>query len=658
MAAVVFLTHMPLLRLAEDEVPFAYGELTCLPWEQYDLLSQGAFSDFQRLYEQTAPVFYRVDVPDLDVPPVSTNPSTGGMMEFSGPSAKWGELLPAVGLGLLLFHSENLVDPSWTALLLAAPAAAPAWPRLSVTFAVRGDESASFEFQGQNFDAVRVDGDAGQQLLFSPRTAGTAITAATVERASGLLPLLEQAETHPELAAALASLRAIAHPSLSPAEQTTLAVVTLEALLLPEVTTGLAETFARRVVTLLGPDDESASLKRLALALYDARSTSLHGRADHLDETAADTPFALRLLAGAIEALARAVAGGEEVAAVCAGLDEAREPATGHAPHPQDLEGLEAADRLSARTPKEAAGFSLGGPGESMEAQEGTRLSWSPLVGLACEGSLDFGQESGVFLISATPASVLTLEDKDVRRELGNLLMTETSVACLGVVRELSDDAEGQVEEMLRTRDLAVVALRLAGFRGFADPELLGSYVYDGGTRTIDTSVVAPMVLRAMGADPEESFGEGDVARLSPDWSLVSEYDATARHGEIDHVLTLFRRAHDDTFLPSDARAGLLLSALEAMLGRFRPRNDPVKLEKLVHASAAGDPAAAWFEKHGREFRNAVAHGYWDRDPAPLMAMQTLLRPIVRAYLQAWLAADDHQRRPGRVFQDASGALR
>src|SRR6266571_6295751 len=150
MPAVVFLTHVPLLRLAEDDVPFAGGELTHLPWEQYDLLSQGAFSDFQRLYEQTAPVFYRLDLPDLQVPPVSSSPSTGGMIEFSAPSGMWESLVPAVGLGFLLAYSASVVDPAWTALLIAAPAAAPAWPRLSVTFAVRGDEATSFEFQGQN----------------------------------------------------------------------------------------------------------------------------------------------------------------------------------------------------------------------------------------------------------------------------------------------------------------------------------------------------------------------------------------------------------------------------------------------------------------------------------------------------------------------------
>jgi hypothetical protein len=428
-------------------------------------------------------------------------------------------------------------------------------------------------------------------------------------------------------------------------------VVALEALLLPEMMSGLGKTFARRIAALLAPKDDSEVLEQTARALYDARSASLHGGSRRLDAAAAAPAYAQRLLAAAIEALAADVSAGDgDIAAVCAGLDEGPGPEAARFPDPGDLAGLQATDRLRARTPKDASGFSLGGPTESMEAQEGTRLSWSPLVGLTCDGSLDFGGGSGVFLVSATPATVLTIEDKDVRRELGNLMLVETPVACLGVVRELTDDEPGQREEMLRTRDLAVVALRLSGFRAFADPELLGSYVYTGSMRTIDTTVFAQTVLRGMGWDHEESFGENDVEHFQPDWALVTEYDARTRNDEIDHVLTLYRRAHDSEYLPPDARASLLLGVMEAMLGRFRPRDDPVQLEDLVSVVAGDDAAAAWFVEHGRTFRNAVAHGRWDHDPEPLATMETLLRPLVRAFLQAWLAEDDHERRPGRVL--------
>lgn len=657
MPAVVFLTHVPLLRLADDEAPFADGELTRLPWEQYDMLSQGAFSDFQRLYEATAPVFYRVDVPDLDVPPVSSKAATGGALEFSAPSGAWESLLPAVGLGFLLSYSTNVVDPAWQALLVAAPAAAPAWPRLSVTFAVRGDEETSFEFQGQNLEGVRVDGDAGQQLLFSPHAAGAEIPRETVERADRLIPLLENAVDHPQLAAAIGALQAATHPALSPAEQTTLAVVALEALLLPEVVTGLGATFARRVATLLAPEDDRPSLEEAARALYSARSASLHGRPRQVDAAAASSPaYAQRLLAAAIETLAAAVGSGGDVARVRAELDEGRRPDAARVPDPADLTGLQSSNRLSARTPKIAFGVSFGGYG-SLAAEEGMLLSWSPLVGLTCEGTLDFGSGSGVVLTSEEPATILTLEDKDLRRDLGNLLVVETPVACLGVTRALSDDTEAEVAGMLRVRDLAVIALRLAGFAAFVDPELLGSYVFEGSVRTIDSTLFAQRILRGMGKDPEESFGENNVAGFYPDWRLVTEYDTTARHAEMDHVLTLYRRSHDTEFLPAGTRAGLLIALVEAMLGRFRPPDDPVQLEELVLAVAGrADTAAAWFAQHGRTFRNAIAHGYWEPDPEPLAALQGLARPLVRAYLKAWLDCADRDRSPGKVFVDSVAA--
>jgi hypothetical protein len=96
---------------------------------------------------------------------------------------------------------------------------------------------------------------------------------------------------------------------------------------------------------------------------------------------------------------------------------------------------------------------------------------------------------------------------------------------------------------------------------------------------------------------------------------------------------------------------------VEAMLGRFRPPDDPVQLEALVLAVAGdADPTATWFAQNARAFRNAVAHGYWDRDPEPLAVMQTLLRPLVRAFLLAWLAEDNRERRPERAFIDSVAA--
>jgi hypothetical protein len=657
MPAVVFLTHIPLLRLAEDELPFAGGELTRLPWELYDSVSLGAFEDFRALYEQTAPVFFRTDHPDLTAAPVRSAPAEGGMVEVTAPSPTWDWLLPNADLALLLNYANAVVEPAWTALLLAAPAAAPAWPRMSVTFAVRGDDATSFDVEGHRYDGVRVHGEAGQEMLFSPRAAGAEVTAATVARADDLVELVTSAARHPELRAALGALQASAHPSLSADERTTLAVTALESLLLPEVVSGLGATFARRIAMLLSPTAEHGALEKVARALYDARSASLHGGSARAIQAAPPGSFAYgpRLLAAAIETLARAVGEDGDVGAICSELD-ARAPAGAVAASVADDVGARATDRLSARPPTFAVGYSLG---PTMEARDGTVLSWSPLVGLACDQSVDVSREEGVFLTARNPQAILSMEDKDVRRELGDVALAETTVACLGVARpgELGD-ATAMLGNLLRVRDRATAALRLSGFAAFTDPELLGSYVFEGRTRTIATSILGPTILRGMAKEPMESFAEADRERLAANWQLLTTYEDGRRHPDIDHVLTLLRRTHDDTFLPAAARAGLLLATVEAMLGRFRPHEDPMQLEDLVRQVAgAQDPHAEWFAEHARALRNAVAHGYWDGDREPLASLQALLAPLVSGFVRTWvLDAGGDDRRPGRVFIDAASA--
>lgn len=654
MPAFVFLTHIPLLRLEQDEVPFADGELTRLPWELYDQLSLGAFSDFQPLYEQTAPVFYRLDVPDLPQSIASSTPSAGGMLELTAPTREWDTLLPELGLGWLLGYSDHLVEPAWTALLLAAAAAAPPRPRMSVTFVVRGEENASFEFQGRAFDGIRVSGETNQQLLFSPDAAGEEISAGTVEHADELIPLVETAGRHPRLSAAIAALQASTHPSLSPRELTTLAVVALEALLLPEIESGLTKTFGRRVATLLAAEPERPKLDKTARRLYDERSVSLHGMSERpAAAPSAAAGYAQRLLAAAIEALAHAAGEDGDVPALCEELDGEGWGGTNSPPDPDVSPGLAAVNRLTARAPKISAGFSLG-DAESMAPEEGILLSWSPLVGLTSGDDIGLGEGSGLFLTTRSPASVLTLEDKDVQRDLGDIRMADTRVACLGVARAAEgEDIFAVAEPFLHARDLVVVALRLAGFSAFVDPELLGSFLFQGRSRLIATTVLAPTILRSMARDPTESVEQDGAKRLASVWRIVAEYDAAARHDEVDHILTLFRRSHDDEYVPPGARASLLLAVIEATLGRFRPPTDAVQLEDLVQAITGPESAdAAWFARSGRQFRNAVAHGYWDGDRAPLAALEGIGRHVVLGFLESHVAAGDHTGRPTRDYVD------
>src|SRR6266487_2007679 len=97
MNKMIFLAHLPLLRIAEEEVPFAEGSLWRLPFEVYNELSAGAFEDHEKAYTATAPVFYRANA-DLNVPlvrPADEVPRHSG--ELKVPSNNW-EFLNQLGL--------------------------------------------------------------------------------------------------------------------------------------------------------------------------------------------------------------------------------------------------------------------------------------------------------------------------------------------------------------------------------------------------------------------------------------------------------------------------------------------------------------------------------------------------------------------------------
>ena len=324
MPAIVLLTHMPLVRIDEDEIPFAGGELWKLPYEQYDQLSLGAFADSQRLYEGTAPVFYRVDA-NVELPMLreGDNVGAGGMLELKCSVESWAELA-RLGFGFVVGFHDEVVDLAWRALVLASPSSSVPRPRLSVTFIVRGEEQAYFELNDTVYDGIRVQGDADQELLFSPRAVGTSLTRSTIERANELLPVVEAALGHAELAAALEALGATTHPSLSPSDQMTLAVTALEALVLPEVTTDIEETFARRLGALLTADEvEQKAVEEIGHELYDARSARMHGssgRATKIDVVR--DAWGQRLLAAAIVALTERVAAGGDLDLICAALDD------------------------------------------------------------------------------------------------------------------------------------------------------------------------------------------------------------------------------------------------------------------------------------------------------------------------------------------------
>lgn len=682
MAGLAFLTHVPLLRVREEVMPFGPYWLWRMPFDDYDRWSSGAFSDHRQRYDETAPVFLRLDV-DLDLPVIRSGaPSAGGVAELKVSPVGWRTLLPENGLGFVSKFHELAAD-AWAALLLAAPAGAWPSPRLSQTFVLL-HEPGVFNLPPGPSDAVRVQGDADHELLFLPEAAGPPVGAGTIERAAALLPLVAQARRHPELSVALDTLCDGTHPSLTLQEESTLAVTALEALLLPEVRSGLGATFARRLRALLA--DGSArgdELGRTARNLYDARSAGLHGGVVDNSREVVERAWALRFLAGTIERLAGQVAGGLELEELRTRLD--RGSLAGIATTLPDDALLRAPQRLQCERPSIVSEFS--GP---MTAPAGLAVSWSPLVGLGVEGelaALTADGSAGFALLPLTGTELLSMEDRDIRGDFAIQLHLEDEVgSCLYVREPVQDAVDAMGDDLLRARlmrrrDLACLSLRVAGFARFVDPELLGSYIYYGSLRARRPTVLRQTVLLMMRTGPKEVVRPGDFDRVREAWDRLVAYDAVARHPEVDHVLTLVRRGHDVRFVSPQTRAGLLLSALEAMLGRFRRSDDPIQLEDLVAEVAGPDsPAATWFRADGRAFRNAVAHGRWRREEEPLeremdQVLQALdptfvdpwLQPLehlgavvragVPALVDAWLAnSEREERRPGRVLIDRLSA--
>jgi hypothetical protein len=703
MAGLAFLTHVPFLRLAEEVVPFGPYSLWRMPFDDYDRFSIGAFSDHREAYEETAPVFLRLDA-DLDLPVIRPGaPSAGSVMEIKVPPWGWDTVLRPKGLGFVSnFH--DLVDDAWAALLLAAPAGAWASPRLSQTFVLL-HEPGVFDVLpgGRPSDGVRVQGDVDHELLFLPEGAGPPVDAGTIERAAALLQLVAQARRHPELSVALDMLCESTHPSLTLQEESTLAVTALEALLLPETRSGLGATFARRLGALLADaPGQAEALRRTARDLYDARSAGLHGGVVDPSREVVERACALRFLAASIERLAGQVVAGRELAELRTKLDRGSFGGVA-TPLPDDA-ALRAPQRLQRERPS-VVGDVTGG----MTAPQGVVVSWSPFVGLGVEGDLaaigptgsalvGLGVEGELAAVGPTAfvlsplsgAEVLSMEDRDIRGDFViQLHIVEDVGSCL-YVREYGHDTVAAVGDdllharLMRRRDLACLSLRLAGFARFVDPELLGSYVYYGSLRARRPTVLRQTVLSMMRTKPGEVVRPADFDRVCDAWDRLAAYDAIARHPEVDHVLILVRRGHDARFLSPQARAGLLLAALEAMLGRFRRRDDPIQLEDLVAAVAGPDsPAATWFRTDGRAFRNAIAHGRWSREEEPLDAqarqidqllravdptfvdpwlqplehLGAIVRAAVPALVEAWLAHSEREgRRPGRVLVDRLSA--
>lgn len=607
------MTHIPFLRMDIPEVRFAGGFLVALAFDRFDEMTLGAFTDARRHYEATAPVFF---VEGAD----------------HGPQPLEGSARVQAAL--------NLAVPT-----LGVPD-----PRLSLRLFVQDGKATG-----------TTQGDADLELLFLAEAAGWPLGDADLERARLLLEVVDRAGG--EQLAALGALCEAASPSLAPGEQLTLCAVTLEALLLPEITSGLRRTFGRRLANLAARDDsERERIEDLASAVYTARSETVHGQAG--SGGAAAGGMAQVLLARSVIAL-DGVSSEEALQERRDRVDEApvSPPAALAGVLPPLAPGLRPATRMSqpnTRLPPSSWSPDLPPAGDD------EMVVFAPLPGLAADVLGEELAEAGFPLTALAPGQLLALEDRDVGRDwVAQLLVTSGDMACValsaehvGAPSERNASIEAVLAELAPWQDAAVSVLRLAGFTRFHDPQLLGDYALVGGSlRYRRPTVYRQTVLLRSRAEPEQltDAHTGDVVAL---WALVLR-SLAAPSPVVDHVLALFRRAHDTITLTPAVRMQLLFAGLEAVVGRAPRRPAPHPVAVLAGLAPPADPEPFdWHSEHGTAVRNAVAHGYWDpagsgpRGGEALPLLTRLLAQAIPSFLLAWARSGD-ERGPGAALVDA-----
>ncbi|MGA9597328.1 MAG: hypothetical protein WBV06_14300, partial [Acidimicrobiia bacterium] len=631
--------------------------LTKVPWDQYDSLTLGSFTDWKPRYEAADPVFFWFQA-DIDLPFVHPGPAQqAGMMEMKLPRATWRDTLPGLGLDVLNVFHDRFVDPVWAALALAAPAALPVDPRSSISFLMPAGGRQHIELSGAEFEGVRVQGDADQELVFLADATSTPLTDVALARTAELCELTERVFTdEPDSSGLMRRLLGVNEITLAPHERSLLAVTDLEDLLLPDVVDAPGDTLARRVANLLGGDEERRTVLRdIARNVYRQRSSVVHGNAGAA-APAGDLPpeAAVQLLAGAVLELARTGAGGDPSVDLLARLDQ--EPTgTGTVDIEMEPATLAAAYRLGPLRPWSSATWSSSG---NRGLGEDTLWSWSPLIDLGLDGGVVVDNDLPMTLTSMDAEEIVSMEEKDIRRDFIAKLRLEEPVAALAtsVGRQDAFVDDETVALLTRRRDLAVAGLRMCGFSAFIDPELLGWYMYHGLMRSRRETVLRQSVLMAMGTPPPVRVGPGDAGAVLGSWKLVARYDAEARDPAIDRTLDLYRRAHDRRFIPTETRAVLAVICLESLLGEFRPKKSGIQFEDCVGVlDDVPREAVAWCTSEGRQFRNLVAHGSWHPEPIeqaeiattdhpPVAHLLAITGAAVRTLLPIWLESEPRVR--------------
>ena len=204
MAQVIFIAHLPLIRMTrQEDFHLGTGLLTKLPWEQFDGICQGAFSHWKPRYIAADPVFFWLQE-DGDLPFVRQG-GVDNMEELKLPTASWAAMLPSLGHGLIEGLQQHFVEPLWAALALAAPAGIAAPPRSSLSFLIPPGD-ASLEIAGRRMKGVRVQGDADHELAYLGDAAAAPLNDDDLERMAVMMPMAQWALGHATIGPVLRQL--------------------------------------------------------------------------------------------------------------------------------------------------------------------------------------------------------------------------------------------------------------------------------------------------------------------------------------------------------------------------------------------------------------------------------------------------------------------
>ena len=212
----------------------------------------------------------------------------------------------------------------------------------------------------------------------------------------------------------------------------------------------------------------------------------------------------------------------------------------------------------------------------------------------------------------------------------------------------LEEDA-ALIETLQASLGDAVLALRLAGLHDFLDPKLLGLYAFSGTTRLRRPTVFRQTTVSLYGRH-QVALTPAAMAAATEALERLSRCRGIVAAETLARLLDAFRSSFHSEFTPLHTCAQLSFATVEGLLGRFRPPQEKVQLEDLVGALAERD-SADWFAQNGRNLRNDVAHGRYERiNPPELAALRAVTGSTLNAYLAFWTDHDRREDHSGSTF--------